>query len=431
MEKGIAPEERFKSTQLLAKKRQVMEKAQDYLRYKNRQMNGPNRGKHKRSELETRRVQAADALYNRLLSDVAKQSPDTAKQLRDSEKAITAKADNQHLLGGNVDTRTVSYDNYIKLHTGVGSMNGTPEEMVDDMAKVMAAGIMPKQKPPKEFDPKAIHVAAEQIKDKFNLRGLEEAEVRNALKDPESVRKLAQEQHRKTYSVDKEHYGEYLSDMRKLYANMKAPDGTDKEYQKIFDSVKKAAHLPKDPDKAQASTEKLQGLIEQTNSEIFEAMDRYVDKNAIQIGPQDDKMLQVLSVMEDAVPNAKGRTDDMVGRIRDAKGITNIGDPNYIELEEYGLDRKAPYRLEKNPDPNQMSKEFQDDLCKSIRLDVNGIRKDLSESKQQAKEKDSKTRAKEAEPKSKKKLEPVEEKKSPKKTQPQKKAPSASPRKTL
>ena len=401
MEQRLTPDERKYNLTFTNKKKEVMEKTQNYLRYKNRQMNGPKRGNHKRSELETKRVQAADSIYSRLLSDVQRENPGI--KLNDYEKAVVPETKNGQLLEQNSAPKTVSFDNYIKLHTGLGAMSGTHEEMVDDMAKVMAAMVLPKQKPPMGFDKKEVHNAAEQIKDKFNLRNLQEDELRNALNDPQSVRKLASDQHKKTYCVDREEYEKYVSDMRKLYTNMEAPDGKDKEYQKIFNAVKKAAHLPKDPEKIGAFQEKLDNLVEQTNSEIFEAMDRYVDRNAKQIGPENDKMLQVLSTMEDNLPGAKERTKDMVERIRTAKGITDISDPNYIELEEYGLDKHATYGLQKSEQPNQLSKDYHKELCESVRENMNDTRKELAGVKEEAKEKNTRTKAKEAPIRSKKK----------------------------
>lgn len=352
------------------KKLEVMEKSQTYLRYKDRQMNGPDGHKHKRSELEKNRVQVVDGLYNKLLADIQKDNPDI--KLEESQLPVIPKVNSNELLTTKPTEEARDFDSYLKQHTGKGAMNGTKEEMVDDVSKVLAAQIMPAQKPPKEFDPKVIDKAAAQIKDKFNLHTLDEAHLREALNDPKSVKVLAQQHHRETYGVQPDEYKTYLNNMRKLYRDMEEPDGSDKDYQKIYDNVKKIAHLPKDPEAEGLSMKKVGKLIEQTNSEIFESMDRYIDHHGKNIGPKDEKMLQVLSDMSEAVPSTEQRTGNMVKRIRDLKGIKDISHPEYIELETYG--REGKLGLRPSGEKLQLSKNTMKELAEGLKPDLNDER---------------------------------------------------------
>lgn len=386
MEQELSPEERKTDLDYMAKRREVLEKAQTYLRYKNRQMNGPEGHKHKRSALEAQRVQAVDGVYNKLLADIQRDTPGV--RLTESEMSVQPRVKDSDLLTPAPIGEPKDFDSYLKVHTGKGAMSGTKEEMVDDMAKALAAQIMPRQKHPKEFDPKVIDKAAEQIKTKFNLAGMDTLDLREALDNPQSVKAMAQKQHRKTYSVEPKDYADYLDNMRRLYRDMEKPDGSSKEYQRIYDGVKKIAHLPNDPAAEELSMDKVGKMIEQTNSEIYEAMDRYVDKNAKKIGPRDPKMLQVLSAISEAVPDSAERAEGVVERIKEAKGITDISHPEYIEMDEY--ERNAKLGLRKTSNKLTLETKFRSEVTKGLQMDE---REKLAHLKEQSQKE---ARAKEA-----------------------------------
>ena len=400
MDQKLDPETKMNDLAYLAKRREVMSKAQSYLRYKDRQMNGPDGHKHKRSELELKRVQAVSGVYSKLLDEEKRRLPEL--RLMHDEMPVVPDVKNQDLLTPKPSGEARNFDEYIRQHTGKSAMFGTKEEMIDDASKVLAAQIMPKQKPPKEFDPKVISKAAGQIKDKFNLAELDEFDLRQALNDPKAIKPLAQQQHRKTYSVDPEDHKDFVTQMQRLYRDMEKPDGTNKEYQKIYEGVQKLAHLPYDPEAEGLSMNKVGKMVEQTNSEIFEAMDRYVDQNGKNIGFRDPKMLQVLNTMSSAVPSAEKRADRMVDRINNIKGKgKDITDHEYVELEEFG--RKGFYGLKKSADKPTLSKSVREATIKGLEMDE---REKLAYEKAKSMEQ---PRAKEVgDPVSRKKLDSVE-----------------------
>ena len=364
----LTAEEKENSLRYDSKRREAMKKAQEYLRYKDRQMNGPDGHEHKRSELEIKRVQAVDGIYNKLLVDAKRDNPHI--NLNASEKPVIPKIKDNELLTEKPSGEPRTFDEYVLRHSGKGAMSGTKEEMVDDMSKLLAAQVMPMQKPPKAFDPKVIDKAATQIKDKFNLEQLNEEVIREALNDPKSVKVLAQQHHRETYGVDvndPETYQDYVKRMRMLYRDMEKPDGKSKDYQKIYENVEKVAHLPWDPEKEGLSMKKVGKMVEQANSEIYEAMDRYVDRNGKNIGRKDEKMLQVLSAMSISVPTTEERAERMVERIKEIKGVKDIGDPDYIELKEFG--RNAKYGLTKTADKVTVNPKAQEEIKNSLKMD--------------------------------------------------------------
>lgn len=400
MDQKLDPETKMNDLAYLAKRREVMSKAQSYLRYKDRQMNGPDGHKHKRSELELKRVQAVSGIYNKLYDEEKRRLPEL--RLMHDEMPVVPDIKNQDLLTPKPSGEARNFDEYIRQHTGKSAMFGTKEEMIDDASKVLAAQIMPKQDPPKEFDPKVIDKAAAQIKDKFNLAQADEFDLRQALNDPKTIKVLAQQQHRKTYSVDPEDHKDFVTQMRRLYRDMEKPDGTSKEYQKIYEGVQKIAHLPRDPEAEGLSMNKVGKMLEKTNSEIFEAMDRYIDHYGKNMGPKDPKVLQVLNTMSTNLPDTEKRADRMVERINHIKNKgKDITDHEYVELEEFG--RKGFYGLEKTTDKPSLSKSIRQATIKGMEMTEH---EKLAYEKAKSMEQ---PRAKEAgDPESRKKLDSVE-----------------------
>ena len=96
-------------------------------------------------------------------------------------------------------------------------------------------------------------------------------------------------------------------------------------------------------------------------------MDRYVDRNGKNIGRKDEKMLQVLSAMSKSVPTTEERAERMVERIKEIKGVKDIGDPDYIELKEFG--RNAKYGLTKTADKVTVNPKTQEEIKNSLKMD--------------------------------------------------------------
>ena len=409
LEKSIPPQERAKNQDFMKKKREVLEKTQNYLRYKNREMNGPG-SKHKRSEREKKRVQAADAVYNRILSDLQRQEPEI--KLTDNEKQIIEETKTNDLLAPRSTGDPTTYAECIRQHTGVAAMSGTKEEMIDDTAKVLAAQMLSKQNPPKAFDLKTVEKAAEQIKTKFNLNNATEDDLRNALQRPETVRRLAQRHHRESYRLPPNQYEDYVKDMRRLYRRMEEPDGTDKNYQKVFENVKKIAHLPdnyEEMGEIGLSEEKVEQLVETANSNILEATDRYLERNAKTVGPNDSKMLHSMRIMKDYLPMiGQERIQNMQDAIHEKRGVKNIDEKDYVELEDYGVNKEARYGLKKSDTKRECSIQVAKELYANLKT-IDAERAKLKQIKGQDMEK---PRAKEAED-AKKKTKNVEQKKKP------------------
>ena len=348
MEADYDPEDRMKNDYLTSEKRKVMEKAQEYLRYKDRQINGPKGKKHKRSELEKNRVQTVEGIYNRLLSEVKVQLPEV--KLADSERAVVANADDSRLLEGPAVDNTPSFENYIKLHTGKGAMSGTKDEMVDDLAKTLAAQTLPNQKHPQEFSVDEIHKAADTIKVKFDLVNMKEADLRNALENPDKAKKAAVAHYKEVYTVKPENYNRYVNSMRYLHANLEMPAANSTAYRAVFDAVKRAASLPKTLDGI--DKKKLQDMTADINAEIFSAIDKYVKKHAKGMGIHDDKVLHVLATMNRRLDGVEDKVTDIVDTINNAKGAHNLADHRHVQIQDYGT--AGYYKLEESANPNQL-----------------------------------------------------------------------------
>ena len=358
---------------------EVLQKAQIYLRYKDRQINGPKGKKHKRSELEKKRVQTVDAIYNRLKSEL-KTYVKNEDKIPDFELAVVADADESRLLEGPATDNTPSFENYMKLHTGKGSMSGTIEEMVDDMAKTLAAQTLQSQKPPREFNIKELHKYAETIKKKFDLKNLTDTEIRRALKTPSQVKEEAVNHYMYTYKVRPDDYAKYVDDMRALYANMKAPAANSTVYRAVFDAVKRAASLPKSLD--DIDEKKLQHLTADINADLFSAIDKYVNKYAKKMGPNDAKVMHVLETLNRTASGAGYRISDIVTKIEKAAGIKDIDDPNHIELDDYGPDGK--FKLAEKDPANALDPAIEADIIKKVEKTMTQTREDMKKTKETA-----------------------------------------------
>ena len=383
-EAQVDMDDEYQRGALFTRKREVMKKAQDYLRYKDRQINGPKGKNHKRSELEAKRVQTVDGIYNRLFSDVKREAPEL--KLNDSEKAVVSTVDNKRLMDGPANDTAASFENYMRLHTGKGAMSGTLEEMVDDLAKTLAAQTLSNQNPPKEFDIGELHKAAEQIKKKFDLVNMKPEKLRSALDNPEKAKDGAIAHYRETYGVEPKNYNAYIKSMRALYANMETPAANSRTYRAVFDAVKRAASLPYGEEALKGVDEKkLQNLTADLNANIFAAIDKYVEKHGKGMGPHDDKTLHVLATLSRAVEGADSRVADVMVNIKKAVGITNIGDSRYVDLEHYGR-RGSRYKLEKKDTPNELDENMKAELRDQVKT-MDETRKDLTKTKEAAKAK--------------------------------------------
>lgn len=380
MEQGLDAEQKKTSAQFKAKQREVLEKSQNYLRYKDKQMNGPDGRNHKRSALELSRVQAVDGVYNKILADMKRDDPQIS--LKASEMALVPGADRKDLLTKQ-SGEARDYDSYLKLHSGKLAMSGTKEELVMNLARVYTAILMSKMEPPVPFDLKKIERKAAMIRDSFNLAELDEKKIIDALQHPETMKNVTGELCKKTYHVDKDKMKEYIQGMRMLYKDMYMPDDVnDNEYATIFEKIKMIAHLPSDPEKAGLPMEKVTKLVEKFNTEIFEQTDRYVDYYGSGMGPNDPRILQVMSDMSRLLPSAKGRIDRIVKRVCEMQNEPEI------DLADYGRDKQADQRL-KSDRKLKLFPNARNNVIKELKLTENEEKKYnaiMEEKKKQKKE---------------------------------------------
>ena len=377
MEADDDPEKVITAKDLLRQKREVIKKAQHYLRYKDRQINGPKGKKHKRSELEAKRVQTVDAIFNRLISDVYN-VPNTI--LDEYETAVVVNADDSRLLDGPATDNTPSFENYMKLHTGKGSMSGTKEEMIDDMAKTLAAQTLQSQKKPKEFNIDELHKAAEFIKKKFNLANIDEEVLRTALETQDKTRQAATAHYRETYMPTPEEYNNYITNMRTLYANMETPAANSVAYKAVFDAVKRAASLPESLEGI--DEKKLQNVTSDINADILMAVDKYAQKHAKEIGPRDQKVLHVLEALKRSVNGTEDRIFRITESVRKATGTLDTDDPDYLRLDDYGP--AGRHKLTKKDPANALEPDIEADIIKKVKKTMTQTRDDMKKTKETA-----------------------------------------------
>ncbi|MCR5478137.1 MAG: hypothetical protein K6E92_11050 [Lachnospiraceae bacterium] len=319
------------------------EATRDYLRFKMRQMDGPVRG-HKRSDLEARRVAVADAILSSLNEQTVTMNNGKLPLLRNKVRmGIVPENSNRILSDYNRDNLPNNYSSYILLHTGKGAICGTKEELLDDLSKVLSAQLLGKNKPEAEVDLNTIHACAAQVSQSFHLELAEENELRKALQDPDHVREFVDAQVEKVYGIDRKDLTHSLSDyvkgMRTLYETMPEPQPGDPAYQKLFDTVKKSAHLPVSADGLDHA--KLLHEIAQNNFEIMEIGKTCLrgKEHTLGTGGPGDAVLDCVATLTagpTAIPGGDmGRILESVNRAR-AKNHENL-----VASSSYGPFRSA------------------------------------------------------------------------------------------
>ncbi|MBP5331990.1 MAG: hypothetical protein J6Y89_09085, partial [Lachnospiraceae bacterium] len=295
----------------------TLEAISTYLRYKTRQLNNPLK-KHTRSEREARRVRMAEAIFSsmkkqnypgtktELLNDLAKEhkravgdgiDTEMLRPAQEPEKA-SSKPERVFIRNYKKDGLPVDYDSYINLHTGRAAANGTRQEMIGDLSKVMAA-VMLKKKFEKypgiltAFNLERVHAAAKEIRKEFGLDTIRDDQLRLFLADPSKAARMAGEVSAMQYGLnEKVKPDDYIEQMRRVYLQLPSPiskDGAPRNgamslktngYRDMFKAVETIAHLPKTTEMEGLDTDRLREKISSCNYQLINGAGKFVLNNA-------------------------------------------------------------------------------------------------------------------------------------------------------
>ncbi len=228
--------------------------------------------------------------------------------------------------------RPVNYDTYIALHTA-GRAGDTPEKMVENLAKAMAAHALKKMD--HKFNVKQIHKVAEHYKDLYDLEVMKKdpAMLREVLRGEESVRKCGKRLRDAVYGVKPQEIDRYIADMGILAEHMWSSEGRSKEYVKLCNAVKEAAGLGK----KNLTPEEKAEAVRNANINIRKAVEGYTKGKEKTRKTRDgkarfDNALDVLAVAAKYAPGMNVSVNRLLLGINQARG-TKKEDASYLNAD--------------------------------------------------------------------------------------------------
>ena len=313
-----------------------------YLKYKTAQMNDPRKA-HKRSETEAKRVKLADAIFNSLKSQCYPGEDEPIAGI--AYNAVVLSSGGRRFMNPRSNAKLpVDYDSYIQKHTGRGIINNSKSVMADSLSKVMAAYALKTSAEKRAFDLDEIHKYAAELRKKYALDKMKEKDLQKYLADPEKVRESIREINQGIFGVQIDTgYEKYRTLMAELYMRLPEP-GNDAKYRKFYESVEKAAHLPKDI--KNLDTTKLEDYIAKVNFDIVNSAKAVIKgkEKTLKNSRTDDRpqayAVDSLVMLEGVMRDATGTVEQNVQKINHIRGTeSTMAGAAYLEEGDFGMRR--------------------------------------------------------------------------------------------
>lgn len=379
--------------------------ATEYLRYKKYQAEGPEGAKHSRSDTEKQRVATVDNILNSLKTFLV---PGTENEhiidYNDPEYGVLRVDPGKRLLGEYTKTAPKNeYDKYMQAHTGVGVLNGTKEQLVDNLSKVMGAHIWKKHRPAVPFDEKKVEAFAKQAREELGLDTMSDNDLRRAVVTPDSVGKVIDHQNKKIYGLTEPKltngklndasYSQYISEMQTIYKNMIEPEEGNAAYKKIYESVKKIAHLPESLEGV--NFDKVNTVIANANHDIMVGGYKYFKASGVgkKMVPPDSYVFTAMNVVSEECTETSGfltEARNTVNRRRGVKEVTkgnfDITNPKCIDIEKYTTNRirKLVRKNQNGQYRRQLDPELAKEYAKNVRQTIEDTQKNMAKDKNTA-----------------------------------------------
>ncbi len=228
----------------------------------------------------------------------------------------------------------VTYSSYIKLHTGV-RMGKTPEEMVENLSKCMAAAILYSNGD--KFSINTIHSMAKKCKEHYSLDALKRTpeQLTHMLSNKDNLVKDLNSLRDSIYNVQPDKREKYFEDMKKLADNLPTTQGHGKQYSKLNSLIRDAAVIKdKNLSKKDLDTE-----IRTINLKIFNASMEYfkskgMSKLEVEKNPRAAAALNAISVMTNSTEGLKYRTTKLVVDLKKSLDARHSGAAKNFESVE-------------------------------------------------------------------------------------------------
>ena len=228
-----------------------------------------------------------------------------------------------------------SYDNYIRLHSGVYAMN-TKRDYKELLAKVLAAEAL--KNSGQAFSVKKVRQMAKSIQKLPALQNAKNDEIVAALStDPQKLKDLQQSVYLASFAVKPENAGKYVEDMKKLQASMMSSRKRSPEYQKFASAVAEVARLKPGSEGFEAASRKAnEALLKSINvySQDKEKV-RFLDDGVARF----DNTMDALSIMKDNIPGISDVIDARVSAINKTRKAESVDHKDHLDLTKYGAER--------------------------------------------------------------------------------------------
>ncbi len=256
-----------------------------------------------------------------------------------------------------VDRADKSYDNYIRLHSGVYALN-TKQSYKELMAKVLAAEAL--KNSGQAFSVKKVRNMAKNIQKMPALQNLKNDEIVAALStDPQKLKDLQQSVYRASYAVKPENAGKYVADMKKLQASMMSSKKRSPEYQKFASAVAEVAKLKPGSEGFEAASLK-------ANEALLKSIDVYSrDKEKVRFSSDGvarfDNAMDALSIMKDNIPGIGEVIDTRVSAINKTRKAESADHKDHLDLTKYGAERAQKEYAKRTGQPAQEKEPVKDE----------------------------------------------------------------------
>ena len=250
-----------------------------------------------------------------------------------------------------------SYDNYIRLHSGIHMMN-TKQNYKELLAKVLAAEALKNSGQP--FDVKKVRHMAKSLQNLPAIQGMKNDEIVAALStDPRKLKEMQQTVYLKSFDVPPDKARKYVEDMKKLHANMMSAKDRSPEYQAFAAAVEAAAKLKPGSDGFEAASRK-------ANEALLKSIDVYsLGKEKVRFRDDGvarfDNTMDALSIMKDNVPGVGSVIDARVSAVNKTRKAESVDHKDHLDLTKYGAERAQAEYAKRTGQPAQEKEPVKDE----------------------------------------------------------------------
>nr|MCR5419368.1 hypothetical protein [Lachnospiraceae bacterium] len=249
--------------------------------------------------------------------------------------------------------RSVSYEQYIRLHTGTEITRAGEEKQAECLAKAFAADILKERGA--EFSLKQIHRLADTIKKEKGFADLmkDKEAVKSALCGVKPLGECRIRLMGPSAKTPLENISGYIDDMSSLYGNMMPSKKRSREYQALHKAVKKIADLKgkydmnNEKDRLAAEKE-----IMKLNVNLVSCITAYTDGKEKTRFTDDGKerfnnAVDALAILSRNAPSMQQHARVFVTNINRIRKVEE-GHEKFVNLDDFGTERARQAKIDRD-----------------------------------------------------------------------------------